>query len=68
MNRVEKNGKKYEMGVNGEVVDLIKGKGFVIKVGDGSVILTEAKPENKKVLKGSDIINGGHLKIGDILK
>jgi methionyl-tRNA formyltransferase len=68
VNRVEKNGKQYEIGVNGEVVDLIKGKGFVIKVGNGSVILTEAKPENKKVLKGSDIVNGGHLKIGDILK
>lgn len=66
--RVEKNGKTYDEGINGQIVDLVKGKGFIIKVNGGSLLLSEAKPENKKVLKGSDIINGGHLKIGDILK
>lgn len=66
--RVEKYGKIYETGVNGEIIDIAKGKGFIIKVDGGSLLLAEAKPENKKILKGPDLVNGGHLKIGDILK
>lgn len=65
---VEKNDKVYEAGENGEIVDAIKGKGFVVKVKGGSLILTEIKPENKKIISGSDSINGGHLKIGNLLK
>lgn len=65
---VEENFKKYDNGVFGEVVDLKKGKGVVVKTGNGSVILTQVKPENKKLLNGADIINGGILKVGDILK
>lgn len=65
---VEENFKKYDNGVCGEVVDLKKGKGVVVKTGNGSVILTQVKPENKKLLNGADIINGGILKVGDILK
>lgn len=63
---VEKYGKKYN-GEVGEIVDKVKGKGFVIKVKDGSVILTSLKPENKKIITGSDSINGNILKIGDKL-
>lgn len=66
--KVEKTGKIYEVGVNGEIVDSIKGKGFVVKVGGGSLILTEIKPENKKSISGVDSINGNLFKIGDILK
>lgn len=65
---VKENFETYENGVCGEVVDIKKGKGFVVKVGNGSVILTQVKPENKKLLSGADIINGGMLKIGNILK
>ena len=65
---VKENFETYENGVCGEVVDIKKGKGFVVKVGNGSVILTQVKPENKKLLSGVDIINGGMLKIGNILK
>ncbi len=65
---VEKNKKIYELGEVGEVVDSIKGKGFVIKVKDGSVILTNIKPENKKNISGNDSINGNILKMGVILK
>ncbi|MGL4308220.1 MAG: methionyl-tRNA formyltransferase [Cetobacterium sp.] len=64
---VKKYGKIYENGNNGEIVDVVKGKGFVVKVAGGSVILTEIKPENKKIISGADSINGGHLKIGDRL-
>lgn len=65
---VKENFETYENGVCGEVIDIKKGKGFVVKVGNGSVILTQVKPENKKLLSGADIINGGMLKIGNILK
>ncbi|MGL4954156.1 MAG: hypothetical protein ACRC4Y_01590 [Cetobacterium sp.] len=50
------------------MVDSIKGKGFVVKVGNGSVILTDIKPENKKNISGRDSINGNLFKIGEILK
>lgn len=65
---VKENFKTYESGVCGEVVDIKKGEGVIVKTGNGSVILTQVKPENKKLLNGADIINGGILKVGDILK
>lgn len=65
---VEKLDKIYENGENGEIVDSIKGKGFVVRVNEGSVILTEIKPENKKNISGKDSINGNLFKIGEILK
>ena len=65
--KVIKLNKQYEYGEIGEIVDSIKGKGFVVKVAGGSLILSEIKPENKKVISGGDSINGGHLKIGEKL-
>lgn len=64
---VKKNNKVYENGEIGEVVDRVKGKGPVIKVGDGSVIITMAKPESKKILSGADLLNGNFVKIGEKL-
>ena len=62
---VKENHKVYENGVPGEVVDRIKKQGVVVKTGDGSVILTQVKPENKKILTGVDIMNGNVIKVGD---
>ncbi|QNM16099.1 methionyl-tRNA formyltransferase [Fusobacterium hominis] len=62
---VEENFKVYEDGVPGQVVDKIKKKGLVVKTGNGSVVLTQVKPENKKVLTGVDIMNGNILQLGD---
>lgn len=59
--------KKYENSRNGEVVEFLKGKGVVIKTADNSIIITSAKPENKKQLSGVDLINGSFLKIGEVL-
>lgn len=64
---VKKYGKVYENGEIGEVVDKVKGQGPVIKVGNGSVILTEAKPESKKVMSGADLLNGNFVKVGEKL-
>lgn len=59
--------KKYVDAKCGEVVEAIKGFGFVVKTGDGSILITSAKPENKKQLSGVDLINGNFLKIGEVL-
>lgn len=65
---VKKYDKVYENGVNGEIVDKVKGKGPVVKVMGGSLIITSAKPESKKILSGADLLNGNFVKIGNILK
>lgn len=65
---VKKYDKVYENGVNGEIVDKVKGKGPVVKVMGGSLIITSAKPESKKILSGADLINGNFIKVGNILK
>lgn len=49
----------------GEIVELIKGKGPVIKCGDGAVVITKAKPQNKKLLSGNDLLNGNYFHIND---
>jgi len=61
---VEKYDRDYK-GELGEVVDLIKGKGPVVKVLDGSVIITSIKPENKRKITGADIVNGNYIKKGE---
>ena len=66
--QVIENDAIYEDGKNGEIVAKIKKKGFVVKTKDGSVILSQVKPENKKILTGVDIMNGNLLKIGDIFE
>ena len=65
---VKKYDKIYENGVNGEIVDKVKGKGPVVKVMGGSLIITSAKPESKKILSGADLLNGNFIKVGNTLK
>ncbi|NLK62260.1 MAG: methionyl-tRNA formyltransferase [Fusobacteria bacterium] len=62
---VEKINENYK-GSIGEIVDIIKNKGPIVKVNNGALLLTRVKPENKKILTGQDIINGNYIKIGDI--
>lgn len=62
--RVEKLDREYD-GEAGTIVDFIKGRGPVVKAGNGSLILTEAKPENKRKLSGGDLINGNYFKLQD---
>ena len=61
---VEKYDRVYE-GEFGQVVDLVKGKGPIIKVLDGSLIITSVKPENKRVMTGADLVNGNYIKAGE---
>ena len=58
------NGNEIE---NGTVVEIINKKGPVIKVKNGGILILEAKFEGKKLQKGSDIINGRKMIIGEKL-
>lgn len=64
---VEKYNRDYQKEC-GEIVDFIKNKGPVVQVKDGSVILTQVKPENKKLINGNDILNGNYFLLGDKFK
>jgi methionyl-tRNA formyltransferase len=64
---VKENFRQYPTAQIGEVVDFLKKEGPVIKTGNGSVVVTSAKPENKNKLTGNDLMNGRFLKIGDLL-
>jgi len=61
---VEKSEREYE-GECGTIVKLLKGKGPVVKVANGSVVLSQVKPENKKKLSGGDLINGNYFTVGE---
>ena len=58
------NGNEIE---NGTVVEIINKKGPVIKVKNGGILILEAKFEGKKLQRGSDIINGRKMIIGEKL-
>ncbi len=58
-------GKSEFAGEVGEAVAVDKEKGIIIKTGNGSLILTKVKPENKNAISGKDFVNGNYVKIGD---
>lgn len=45
----------------GQVVDVIRTRGPVVRTGDGYLVVTDAQPPNRKAMKGPDLINGNHL-------
>ncbi len=53
--------------VPGEIVKIIKGRGAVVKTGDGYLLLSQVQPAGKKSQSGSDFVNGGRLSIGMVL-
>ena len=48
----------------GEVIDLIKDRGPVIRTKDSCICITEIQPPNRKPMEGKDAINGGYVKVG----
>lgn len=50
----------------GTVMLLIKGKGFVVNVADGYLLITNVQPPDKKPMAAADAINGKLIKKGDI--
>ena len=53
-------------GQPGEIVDVIKKKGFVVACGAGAVCVVSAKPEGKREMPGFELVNGHYVKIGDV--
>ncbi len=53
-------------GQPGEIVDVIKKKGFVVACGEGAVCILSAKPEGKREMPGFELVNGHYVKIGDV--
>jgi methionyl-tRNA formyltransferase len=51
----------------GEIVKIIKGRGPVIKTGDGYLLLSQVQPAGKKPQSGTDFVNGSRLSIGTVL-
>ena len=63
--KVEKIDKDYQKPF-GTVVELTK-KGPIISCKNGSILITSAKFEGKKVMSGTDIVNGRKLLLGDVI-
>ena len=61
---IDKIEKEYQ-GECGEIVDIVKNAGPVVKVQDGGILIKSAKPENKRKISGADLINGNLVKSGD---
>ena len=65
--KTEKLDKEYE-GKNGQIVDIINKKGPAVKVKNGALVLLEVKFQGKKLQRGTDVINGRKIAIGECLK
>ena len=63
--KVEKIDKDYQKPF-GTVVELTK-KGPIISCKNGGILITSAKFEGKKVMSGTDIVNGRKLLLGDVI-
>jgi len=51
-----------------EVVEVRKGKGFVMQTGKGLLLITEVQPAGKKLQSGWDFVNGARIAIGESLQ
>jgi methionyl-tRNA formyltransferase len=54
-------------GPAGSVVAVEAGAGFIIRCGDGGLLLKKVKPEGKNAMPAADFLNGLRLKPGDAL-
>lgn len=51
----------------GEILEIIKNKGFVLSCQDASLLITEVQLEGKRKMKAAEFISGNKLKEKDIL-
>jgi methionyl-tRNA formyltransferase len=54
-------------GPSGSVLSIEPGAGFIVKCGDGGLLLKTVKPEGKRGMPAADFLNGLRLKPGDVL-
>jgi len=58
----------YNKGESGQIIDIIKNKGIVVKTGDGCILIDEIQlPSSKKMLV-TDYLRGNKIEIGSIFK
>jgi methionyl-tRNA formyltransferase len=57
----------YENGIPGEVLAVIKNKGFVVKTGDTAVLVTEVQAVGSKKMPAADYLRGHNIPIGTVL-
>ena len=51
----------------GTVTLTLKSHGFAVRTGDGFLLVTEAQPPGRRAMSGVDMVNGGHVKQGEVL-
>jgi len=51
----------------GEIIEIIKGKGFVVQTGKGKLLIKELQFPNSKPIRADDAVRGYHIKIGEEL-
>ncbi len=54
-------------GNNGEIVDIIKGEGFVVQTGKGRLLIKKLQFPNSKPISADEAIRGYHIKVGEKL-
>lgn len=52
--------------IYGQIVEMIKNKGFIVSASDGGVLISEVKPENSRKMNAYQFAIGHNLKVGDI--
>ncbi|MFZ4555439.1 MAG: methionyl-tRNA formyltransferase [Pseudanabaena sp.] len=52
----------------GQVIEIRKGKGFVVQTGTGLLLIKEVQPAGKKLQSGWDFVNGARIAIGESLQ
>lgn len=57
----------YEKGVFGEVLEIIKNRGFVVKTGDSAVLITEVQAVGGKKMSAADYLRGHNIETGKVL-
>lgn len=52
----------------GTITELVKQKGFVVRCGQGSLLIEEVHPENKNPMSAWQFVLGSRLAVGSVLK
>ena len=55
------------LGNAGEIVNIEKGKGFVVQTGKGKLLIKQVQFPNSKVISADDAVRGYHIKVGEKL-
>jgi len=51
----------------GTVVEIRRGEGFVVGTGDGTLLIREVQPEDRRRMSADEFVRGVHLQAGEVL-